>query len=185
MNWLTFSTSLTPIGVIELHIGSKYWEEVRLKLTRQIYYLTSSSGLDLVLTDYDAWSFLRFWKYMFPFYWHKCFFIWSYETSVLSHRTLNFVDTKLSHRTLIFIDRNWVVRTPACWCTQPWKYTWYVFVCYDEKMNMYGKYHMCNGWIWSCYNIWLEGNMTKDFFMIKEEWLGLDPLLEEVTRQVE
>jgi hypothetical protein len=54
MNWLTFSTSLTPIGVIELHIGSKYREEVRLKLTIQIYCLTSSSGLDLVLTDYDA-----------------------------------------------------------------------------------------------------------------------------------
>jgi hypothetical protein len=149
MNWLTFSTSITPIEVIELHIGSKYREEVRLKVTGQIYYLTSSSGLDLVLIDYDAWSFLRFWKYMFPFYWHKFFFICSYETPVLSHRTL------------IFLYRNWAMRTPACWCTQPWKYTWYVFVCYDEKMNMYGKYHMCNGWIWSCYNIWLEGNMTK------------------------
>jgi hypothetical protein len=49
-------------------------------------------------------------------------------------------------------------------------------------MNMHGKYHMYNEWIWIYYNIWLEGNMTKDFFVIQEEWQGLDLLLEEVTR---
>jgi hypothetical protein len=60
MNWLTFSTSLTPIGVIELQIWEKYWEEVRLELTGQIYYLTSSSGLDLVwhiMMDDPSWDF--------------------------------------------------------------------------------------------------------------------------------
>jgi len=101
MNWLTFNTSLTLIGVIELQIWVKYREEVRLELIGQIYCLTSSSGLDLVLTYYDAWSFMRFWIYVLPFNWHIVCFIWSYETPVLSRRTLNFVDAKLSHMTLI------------------------------------------------------------------------------------
>jgi hypothetical protein len=54
MNWLTFDAGRTPIGVIELHIWVKYREEVRLELTGQICCLTSSLGLDLILTDYDA-----------------------------------------------------------------------------------------------------------------------------------
>jgi hypothetical protein len=41
-----------------------------------------------------------------------------------------------------------------------------ICVCYDEKTNMHTNYYMCNEWIWIAYNIWLEGIMTKDFFVI-------------------
>lgn len=47
---------------------------------------------------------------------------------------------------------------------------------------MYEKYHMYNKSIWSYCNIWLEGNLTKDFLVIQEKQLESDVLLKEIMR---
>jgi hypothetical protein len=61
----------------------------------------------------------------------------------------------MSHKSLIYVDAktNLVVGALARWYKTLKIYTWYVYVCYDEEMNMHGKYHMYNEWIWISLNI--------------------------------
>jgi len=116
MSYLSIGITFTLFGVIELHIWAKYWEEIRLEPTGHICCLTSSSVWDLILTDYDAWSFMRLWINVLYFYWHKVYFIWSYETPVMSHGTLIYVDAKLSNSTLNFVDaKTESYDTDFCW----------------------------------------------------------------------
>jgi hypothetical protein len=57
--------------------------------------------------------------------------------------TEEIVIARLSHEyymcVCLYIYKNWVVCTLGCWYTSSKKYTLYVYVCYDEEMNMHRK----------------------------------------------